>query len=92
MTANRNKIFNDTCWVYIQQDDKAAYIIAITYDEDFYTKEIEKGHLTLLWRKFDDTLTAAGYRIILKNLSPTALEKVIKEYNDTSNQTNNNQI
>jgi len=78
LKKNRNKIFEDTCWVYVRRERE--YIIAITYDEDFHKRETTTGHPILLWRKFDDTLSAAGYRIILKNLSTEALEKVLKEH------------
>lgn len=84
MTNKPKNIFDDTCWVYVQIDDAGNYIIGITYEEQFCQRETEAGHPPLLWRRFDDTLSAAGYRIILKNLPVSSLEKAIKEYNQIS--------
>lgn len=76
----RDELLSDICWVYIQKDEAGAYIIAITYMEDFCDKEIAEGRPIYLWRRFDDTLSAAGYRIVLKNLPETSLLKEIDKY------------
>lgn len=81
MKRSRNKLLDDTCWVYVRLDDKNTHIIGITYDEGFRQREIDTAHPLLLWRKFDDTLSAAGYRMVLKNMSTASLEKVLQEYN-----------
>ena len=79
MLKHRNKLVDDTCWVYVQLNDEHVYIVGITYDEEFRKREISSGRPPLLWRRFDDTFSAAGYRIILKNMPVASLEKVLKE-------------
>lgn len=73
---------DDTCWVYVHQDDEDNYIIGVTYDEEFRWQAEFAEHPFLLWRKFDDTLSAAGYRMVLKGLSPESLLEVLKRYNE----------
>ena len=79
MSDHSNELLDDTCWVYVQQDEEGAYIIGITYDEYFFTEEKAAGRQPLLWRRFEDTLSADGYRIVLKELSGPALEKVLRK-------------
>jgi len=74
-----DELLNDVCWVYIQKEE-GEYIIAITYREDFFDKEMEEGRTILLWRRFDDTLSAAGYRMVLKNLPEASLQKELDKY------------
>lgn len=83
MAKNQKNIFDDTCWVYVQIDDAGNYIIGITYEEQFCQRETEAERPLLFWRKFDDTLSAAGYRMVLKGLSPKALLELLKKYNTT---------
>lgn len=79
MTDPAKELFDDTCWVYVQRDTKGSYIIGITYEEDFRQRESTAGRPPLLWRKFGDTFAAAGYRIVLKGLTESALTKVLNE-------------
>lgn len=81
MTNKPKNIFDDTCWVYVQIDDAGNYIIGITYEEQFHQRETEAERPLLFWRKFDDTLSAAGYRIVLKGLSPETLQELLEKYN-----------
>lgn len=82
MSDHSNELLDDTCWVYVRRDDEGVYTIGITYDEDFLQDETTEGRPILLWRRFDDTLAAAGYRIVLKGLPEAAFEKVLKENED----------
>ena len=84
MNDHPNELLDDTCWVYVQQDDDGAYTIGITYDGCFRQRETAEGRPPLLWRRFDDTLAAAGYRIVLKGLPEVAFEKVLKENEDAT--------
>lgn len=77
MTDLLNELLSDACWVYIQQDGEDSYLIGITYNEHFREREISPERRILLWRKFDDTLSAAGYRIVLKQLSTERLKELI---------------
>lgn len=79
MNTRQNELHDDTCWVYIRQEDDGSYLIGITYHEEFRQREWIAGRPLLLWRKFEDTLSAAGYRIVLKKLSRASLEKLIAE-------------
>ncbi len=78
MKENKDKLIDETCWVYIQLDEHGDYIIAITYDEAFHEKANATKKPILLWRKFEDAFTAAGYRIVLKSLPLPALKKEIE--------------
>lgn len=77
----QDELLSDTCWVYVQKDEGGSHIIGITYCEDFFRQEISQGRPILLWRRFEDTLSAAGYRIVLNNLPESSLLKEINKYN-----------
>lgn len=81
MANPSNELLDDTCWVYVQRDDQGIYTIGITYDGEFRNRETAAGREVLLWRRFGDTLSAAGYRMILKQLPAAALEKELKKRN-----------
>lgn len=78
MANTPDKLFDDTCWVYVQLEDDGAYTIGITYDGGFRLREMASGRPPLLWRRFEDTLLAAGYRIALKGLSPESLRRILR--------------
>ena len=80
MTSRRSKLLDDPCWVYVQQHEKETYVVGITYEEEFQQREISAGRPPLLWRKFNDTFSAAGYRIVLKKMTTAALQEVLKDY------------
>lgn len=83
MSRSKNyhdELLSDVCWVYVQKDEEGAYIIGITYKEDFFRKEVLEKRPVLLWRKFDDTFSAAGYRMVLNNLSEASLLNELNKY------------
>lgn len=78
-----DELLSDICWVYVQKNEGGTYVIGIAYREDFFTQEVSEGRPILLWRRFEDTLSAAGYRIILNNLPEESLLREINKYKDT---------
>jgi len=84
MTNHQKQLLDDTCWVYVQQDDENTYTVGITYDEDFFLQQVAEKHPIVFRRKFDDTLSAAGYRMVLKGLSIKKLKGIIRKYSETN--------
>lgn len=79
MKYSSNELLDDTCWVYVQQDTRGSYTVGITYEEEFPEREASVGRRPLLWRRFEDTLSAAGYRMVLKKLPPYSFRKLLRE-------------
>lgn len=85
MGKHRDELLDDTCWLYVMKDKEDNYIIAITYKEGLRQQKEAAGHKLLLWRKFNDIFSAAGYRIALLKLSRVSLQEVLKRHNTKNN-------
>ena len=66
----------DVCWVCVLQSEGGAYDIRLTNDPS--ALEESRSWQIIYRRQFSDTLVAAGYRIVLSNISRKSLERVVK--------------
>ena len=73
----RDNFCDEQCWVFIKKEMDSSYIISMTGNINQHMKDEN-----LVYRRLcPDTLIALGLCIVLKKLSWTSLEIVIRKHN-----------
>ena len=85
---------DDKCCVYILQCSDSTLEIGITGDmeqrmEGYHGLNVNAGRectKLVYYRCFPDTLTAIGFKLLLKQLSPASVRRLIHEYKSSQQQ------
>ena len=72
-------MYDDTCWVYVVGNPGHTFRAIISVDGNIPESElVEKGEELMLRHRFDDVVSAGGFRMALEKLSPDSVRQFVK--------------